>query len=108
MPQRQGPIYPQVPPQTHAQETGMEGMFTQFMERMDAKFDQWIQSSQTSIHKLEVQVNKLVEIIIDMHNTEANFDEGAMAITTRSGRVLETIGNEKKKEPQTQSAEKKW
>ena len=43
----------------------MEDMVKQYMAKMDAKLDQVVQSSQASIHNLEVQVNQLAKLVGD-------------------------------------------
>ena len=64
------------------------------MAKLDSKVDQVMQSNQSSIHILEVQVGQLAKMVADRgqgklpSNTEVNPKEGAMAITLRSGKTI--------------------
>ncbi|XP_019150572.1 PREDICTED: uncharacterized protein LOC109147367 [Ipomoea nil] len=64
---------------------------------MDAKIDKFAQSSQASIHNLEVQVGQLAKLVAGKDRgkfpstTEINPREGAMAVTLRSGKILNEI-----------------
>ncbi|XP_019153673.1 PREDICTED: uncharacterized protein LOC109150209 [Ipomoea nil] len=75
---------------------------------MDAEIDKVAQSSQASIHNLEVQVCQLAKLVAEKDrgklpsNTEINPREGTMAITLRSGKML----NEALKEKEPMSVEK--
>ena len=80
---QQRPVYPP-PQQRPAQDTSMEDMMKQYMAKMDAKLDQVAQSSQASIHNLEVQVSQLAKLFGDRgqgklsSNTEINPKEGRL------------------------------
>ncbi|XP_019150775.1 PREDICTED: uncharacterized protein LOC109147621 [Ipomoea nil] len=64
---------------------------------MDAKIDKIAQSSQASIHNLEVQVGQLAKLVAEKDRgkfpstTEINPREGAMAVTLRSGKILNEV-----------------
>ncbi|XP_019173792.1 PREDICTED: uncharacterized protein LOC109169364 [Ipomoea nil] len=78
------------------------------MKKMDAKIDKVAQSNQASIHNLEVQVGQLAKFVAEKDRgkfpstTEINPREGAMAVTLRSGKIL----NEGLKEKEPTSVEK--
>ncbi|XP_019177611.1 PREDICTED: uncharacterized protein LOC109172843 [Ipomoea nil] len=85
----------------------LEEMFMQYMasqdtmmKKMDAKIDKVAQSNQTSIHNLEVQVGRLAKLVAEKDRvkfpstTEINPKEGAMAVTLRSGKILNEIMKE--------------
>ncbi|XP_019160769.1 PREDICTED: uncharacterized protein LOC109157326 [Ipomoea nil] len=93
----------------------LEEMFMQYMasqdtmmKKMDAKIDKVAQSNQASIHNLEVQVGQLAKLVAEKDRgkfpstTEINPREGAMAVTLRSGKIL----NEIMKENEPMSVEK--
>ncbi|XP_019175842.1 PREDICTED: uncharacterized protein LOC109171164 [Ipomoea nil] len=67
---------------------------------MDAKIDKVAQSSQASIHNLEVQVGQLAKLVAEKDRgkfpstTEINPREGSMAVTLRSGKILNEIMKE--------------
>ena len=69
----------------------------QYMAKLDSKVDQVMQSNQSSIHNLEVQVGQLAKMVADRgsgkfpNTTEVNPKEGAMAITLRSGKNVENL-----------------
>ena len=75
----------------------MEEMMMQYMAKLDLKVEQVMQSNQSSIHNLEVQVGQLAKMVTDRgqgkfpNNTEVNPKEGAMAITLRSGKNIENL-----------------
>ncbi|XP_019198704.1 PREDICTED: uncharacterized protein LOC109192492 [Ipomoea nil] len=82
----------------------LEEMFMQYMasqdtmmKKMDAKIDKFAQSSQASIHNLEVQVGQLAKLVAEKDRgkfpstTEINPREGAMAVTLRSDKILNEI-----------------
>ncbi|XP_019173895.1 PREDICTED: uncharacterized protein LOC109169467 [Ipomoea nil] len=82
----------------------LEEMFMQYMasqdtmmKKMDAKIDKFAQSSQASIHNLEVQVGQLAKLVAEKDRgkfpstTEINPREGAMAVTLRSGKILNEV-----------------
>nr|GMD97159.1 Integrase, catalytic core [Ipomoea batatas] len=86
----------------------LEEMFMQYMssqdtmmKKLDAKIDKVAQSSQASIHNLEVQVGQLVKLVAEKDRgkfpsaTEINPREGAMAVTLRSGKMLNEVSKEK-------------
>ncbi|XP_019150304.1 PREDICTED: uncharacterized protein LOC109147111 [Ipomoea nil] len=64
---------------------------------MDAKIDKVAQSNQASIHNLEMQVGQLAKLVAEKDRgkfpstTEINPREGAMAVTLRSGKILNEI-----------------
>ncbi|XP_050229333.1 uncharacterized protein LOC126678479 [Mercurialis annua] len=87
----------------------VEEMISQFLatqdttvKKMDAKIDQLAQSSQASIHKLELQLGQLARTVAEREqgklpsNTENNPKEGVMAISLRSGTQVETGSKGKK------------
>ncbi|XP_019161137.1 PREDICTED: uncharacterized protein LOC109157754 [Ipomoea nil] len=71
------------------------------MKKMDAKIDKVAQSNQASIHNLEVQVGQLAKLVAEkdrgkfLSTTEINPKEGAMAVTLRSGKILNEVMKEK-------------
>nr|GMD14738.1 uncharacterized protein LOC109174785 [Ipomoea batatas] len=71
------------------------------MKKLDAKIDKVAQSSQASIHNLEVQVGQLAKLVAEKDRgkfpsaTEVNPREGAMAVTLRSGKMLNDVLKEK-------------
>ncbi|XP_031131744.1 uncharacterized protein LOC116033126 [Ipomoea triloba] len=71
------------------------------MKNLDAKIDKVAQSSQASIHNLEVQVGQLAKLVTEKDRgkfpsaTEINPREGAMAVTLRSGKMLNEVLKEK-------------
>ena len=71
----------------------------QYMAKLEAKVDQVVQTNQASIHNLETQVGQLAKAVAERSqgklpsNTEVNPKEGAMAITLRSGRMVEPVQN---------------
>nr|GLL21212.1 uncharacterized protein LOC109178859 [Ipomoea trifida] len=86
----------------------LEEMFMQYMssqdtmmKKLDAKIDKVAQSSQASIHNLEVQVGQLAKMVAEKDRgkfpstTEINPREGAMAVTLRSGKMLNDVLKEK-------------
>nr|GMC64601.1 Integrase, catalytic core [Ipomoea batatas] len=86
----------------------LEEMFMQYMssqdtmmKKLDAKIDKVAQSSQASIHNLEVQVGQLAKLVAEKDRgkfpsaTEINPREGAMAVTLRSGKMLNEVLKEK-------------
>nr|GLL27195.1 uncharacterized protein LOC109157754 [Ipomoea trifida] len=78
---------------THSQDT--------MMKKLDAKIDKVAQSSQASIHNLEVQVGQLAKLVAEKDRgkfpsaTEINPREGAMAVTLRSGKMFNEVLKEK-------------
>nr|GLL46149.1 uncharacterized protein LOC109178859 [Ipomoea trifida] len=100
------PQQPQFPAQEKKPQ--LEEMFMQYMasqdtmiKKLDAKIDKVAQSSQTSIHNLEVQVGQLAKLVAEKDRgkfpsaTEINPREGAMAVTLRSGKMLNEVLKEK-------------
>ncbi|XP_019164434.1 PREDICTED: uncharacterized protein LOC109160613 [Ipomoea nil] len=86
----------------------LEEMFMQYMasqdtmmKKMDAKIDKVAQSNQASIHNLEVQVGQLAKLVAEKDRgkfpstTEINPREGVMAVTLRSGKILNEVMKEK-------------
>ena len=79
-------------------------MMMQYMAKLKAKVDQVVQSNQASIHNLETQVGQLAKAVSERtqrklpSNTEVNPKEGVMAITLRSGRLIEPVQAKKGKE----------
>nr|GMC66716.1 uncharacterized protein LOC109160613 [Ipomoea batatas] len=99
------PQQPQLPAQEKPQ---LEEMFMQYMssqdtmmKKLDAKIDKVAQSSQASIHNLEVQVGQLAKLVAEKDRgkfpsaTEVNPRERAMAVTLRSGKMLNEVLKEK-------------
>ncbi|XP_019183956.1 PREDICTED: uncharacterized protein LOC109178859 [Ipomoea nil] len=104
--QAPAPQQPQLP--TQEKKPQLEEMFMQYMasqdtmmEKMDAKIDKVAQSNQASIHNLEVQVGQLAKLVAEKDQgklpstTEINPREGAMAVTLRSGKILDDALKEK-------------
>nr|GMD68497.1 uncharacterized protein LOC109178859 [Ipomoea batatas] len=100
------PQQPQIPAQEKKPQ--LEEMFMQYMssqdtmmKKLDAKIDKVAQSSQASIHNLEVQVGQLAKLVVEKDRgkfpsaTEINPREGAMAVTLRSGKMLNEVLKEK-------------
>nr|GME05475.1 uncharacterized protein LOC109178859 [Ipomoea batatas] len=100
------PQQPQIPAQEKKPQ--LEEMFMQYMssqdtmmKKLDAKIDKVAQSSQASIHNLEVQVGQLAKLVAEKDRgkfpsaTEINPREGAMAVTLRSGKMLNEVLKEK-------------
>ncbi|XP_019158452.1 PREDICTED: uncharacterized protein LOC109155179 [Ipomoea nil] len=67
---------------------------------MDEKIDKVAQSNEASIHNLEVQVGQLAKLVAEKDRgkfpstTEINPREGAMAVTLRSGKILNEVMKE--------------
>ena len=95
--QQQRQNFPSQQQQSAPQEKkpSMEEMMMQYMAKLDSKVKQVMQSNQSSIHNLEVQVEQLAKMVADRgqgkfpSNIEVNPKEGAMAITLRSGKNVE-------------------
>nr|GMD89864.1 Retrotransposon gag protein [Ipomoea batatas] len=100
------PQQPQFPAQEKKPQ--LEEMFMQYMasqdtmiKMLDPKIDKVAQSSQASIHNIEVQVGQLAKLVAEKDRgkfpsaTEINPREGAMVVTLRSGKMLNEVLKEK-------------
>ncbi|XP_027156233.1 uncharacterized protein LOC113757260 [Coffea eugenioides] len=88
--------------------SNLEEMMLQYMQKVDQKMDQFdklAQSQQASIQNLKRQVGQLVKVVTKRapgklpSSTEVNPKETTMAVTLRSGKVLDDLVIKSKTKP---------